>query len=45
VVLGLAETITHERALSDEERVRLLGKVHTMVQEIVGLMNKFFELT
>ncbi|QGR00032.1 sensor histidine kinase [Paenibacillus psychroresistens] len=44
VVLGLTETISHDHTITDEERKRLLHKVHDKAQEILSLMNKFFDL-
>jgi signal transduction histidine kinase len=44
VVLGLTETISNDHTLSEEERKRLLHKVHDKAQEIIDLMNKFFDL-
>ena len=44
VVLGLTETISHDHTITEEERKRLLHKVHDKAQEILSLMNKFFDL-
>jgi signal transduction histidine kinase len=44
VVLGLTETISTDLTLTDEERNRLLHKVHDKTLEILQLLNKFFDL-
>jgi signal transduction histidine kinase len=44
VVLGLTETISHDHTISEEERKRLLNKVHDKAEEILNLINKFFDL-
>lgn len=44
VVLGYIETIIHDSGMSMEERANLLLKVHGKAQEVLQLMNKFFDL-
>ena len=44
VVLGTIETILHDPNLDDGERERLLILVHQKSEEIVNLINKFFDL-
>ncbi|HEY2491972.1 MAG TPA: sensor histidine kinase [Paenibacillus sp.] len=44
VVLGTIETILHDPNLDDRERERLLILVHQKSEEIVKLINKFFDL-
>jgi signal transduction histidine kinase len=44
VVLGLTETISNDHTITEEERNRLLHKVHDKAQEILDLINKFFDL-
>jgi signal transduction histidine kinase len=44
VVLGLTETLASDRSLREEERERLLAKVHDKAQDMLALMNKFFDL-
>ncbi|MBO9129499.1 ATP-binding protein [Bacillus sp. 165] len=44
VVLGLTETISHNQELTEEDRNRLVNKVHKKAEEILQLMNKFFDL-
>lgn len=45
VVLGYTETLLHQRNISPEELERLLRKVHLKAEEIVQLMNAFFDLS
>lgn len=44
VVLGLTETISNDLTLHNEDRKRLLKKVHEKATVILTLMNKFFDL-
>jgi signal transduction histidine kinase len=44
VVLGLSETIVNDRNLNGEEKERLVSKVHDKAQEMLNLMNTFFDL-
>ncbi|WP_068776290.1 sensor histidine kinase KdpD [Paenibacillus sp. FJAT-26967] len=44
VVLGYIETIRQNPQMDDTERNRLLANVHGKALEVVGLMNKFFDL-
>ncbi|MVO98811.1 sensor histidine kinase [Paenibacillus lutrae] len=44
VVLGYIETIRQNPQMDDTEKNRLLANVHGKALEVVGLMNKFFDL-
>lgn len=44
VVLGYTETLLHDQNMDREERERLLLKVQEKSQEVLQLMNKFFDL-
>lgn len=44
VVLGYSETLLHDRDMDGEERERLLLKVQEKADEVLQLMNKFFDL-
>ncbi|UHA76261.1 sensor histidine kinase [Paenibacillus sp. 481] len=44
VILGLTETIVYDQHVDDSSRKRLLGKVHDKAQEMVSLINEFFDL-
>ncbi|QMV40665.1 sensor histidine kinase [Cohnella cholangitidis] len=44
VVLGYIETIKLNRALSSDERDVMLSKVQSKAEEVLALMNKFFDL-
>lgn len=44
VVLGYAEMLDRSPNLQPEERRRLLGKIYKKTQEVLGLMNAFFDL-
>lgn len=44
VVLGLTETVAKDPALHEQERTRLLTKVHGKALEMVAMLNKFFDL-
>ncbi|USB33788.1 sensor histidine kinase [Paenibacillus sp. YPG26] len=44
VVLGYTETMIQDNRLSDEEREKLLHKVHSKAAEVLELINKFFDL-
>jgi signal transduction histidine kinase len=44
VVLGLTETISSDLTMSSEERQRLLSKVHDKANDMLSLMNQFFDL-
>lgn len=44
VVLGYMEMITNRPGMEPEERERLLQKVHAKTEEIVELINRFFDL-
>lgn len=44
VVLGYMETLIQNPSTPDEERQRLLGKVHAKAGEVLSLINQFFDL-
>lgn len=44
VVLGYSETLLHDRDMDGEERGRLLLKIQEKAEEVLQLMNKFFDL-
>ncbi|MCU6711727.1 HAMP domain-containing histidine kinase [Paenibacillus sp. J5C_2022] len=44
VVMGYAEMLHQQANLTDEERSRLLGKVHEKTLEVLTLMEQFFDL-
>ncbi|MFB5760796.1 sensor histidine kinase [Paenibacillus medicaginis] len=44
VVLGYAEALSRDNDMSEEERERLLGKIHQKSLDVLELMNKFFDL-
>lgn len=44
VVLGYAEMLERSPDVSAEERQRLLGQIHRKTQEVLALMNAFFDL-
>lgn len=44
IVLGLIETILHNPNMTVHEKEQLLLKIHSRAQEIVLLINRFFEL-
>lgn len=44
VILGLSETLVLDQTLSIEERNRLVVKINNKAQNMLDLMNKFFEL-
>ncbi|WP_068614139.1 sensor histidine kinase [Paenibacillus tuaregi] len=44
VVLGSIETVIQDERLTDAERDKLLRKVHGKAEEVLELINKFFDL-
>lgn len=44
VVLGYIETILHDQAMTEEERVHILRMIHTKAEEVIRMMNSFFDL-
>jgi signal transduction histidine kinase len=44
VILGLSEALTMDQNITEEERNRLVTKIHEKAQHILDLMNKFFDL-
>ncbi|SHE50441.1 His Kinase A (phospho-acceptor) domain-containing protein [Seinonella peptonophila] len=44
VILGLSETLTHDLTITEQERQRLLKKIHEKAAAILELINQFFNL-
>ncbi|WP_019912233.1 sensor histidine kinase [Paenibacillus sp. HW567] len=44
VVLGYIETILHDESMTEEERERILWTIHGKAGEVIGMMNRFFDL-
>ncbi|MCL6602677.1 MAG: sensor histidine kinase [Paenibacillus sp.] len=44
VVVGYIETILHDKSITDSERERILQTIHQKANQVITLMNTFFDL-
>ncbi|MBW4083850.1 sensor histidine kinase KdpD [Paenibacillus sp. S150] len=44
VVLGYIETVLHDESVTEEERRHILRTIHAKAEEVIRLMNSFFDL-
>lgn len=44
VVLGYIETVLHDPAMAEEEQEQMLRTIHAKAEEVIRLMNSFFDL-
>lgn len=44
VILGYVERLKHDQGMTDEQREEIIGRLHSKIENIIVLLNQFFEL-
>ncbi|MCM3634324.1 sensor histidine kinase [Paenibacillus camelliae] len=44
VILGYVERLKHDQVMTDEQREEIIGRLHSKIENIIVLLNQFFEL-
>lgn len=44
VILGYVERLKHDQGMTDEQREEIIGRLHRKIENIIVLLNQFFEL-